>query len=346
MLKDFPRLFIEGYDEITGVTIVKQHKNLKEGSKSTVQWLRRLDVIQQDALFVESSHLRCDPRKRALHAPRSLRVTYSPAHLARARTQEHPQAQASSPSSMAAEDGEPAFVETSVSSVATEKLHDFPASEGAGDGSLNTPPRFRLFNRQRPVHEVLGGGQSADVILWRNKYVSAGILVGTTLAWILLEHSGFSLLTIVSDVLLILIAGLFVWANAATLFNKSPPRIPELHMSEDMVINFASSLRVEINKALAIAHDIALGKDLKVFLKVVAVLWGLSLVGGWFHFLTLIYICVVLSHSIPVIYERYEEQIDSYTKVAMDKAQTHYRTINEVVAKKLPKKSPKAKKLQ
>ena len=35
-----------------------------------------------------------------------------------------------------------------------------------------------------------------------------------------------------------------------------------------MVVNFASSLRLEINKALAVAHDIALGKDLKVFLKV------------------------------------------------------------------------------
>ena len=34
------------------------------------------------------------------------------------------------------------------------------------------------------------------------------------------------------------------------------------------MVNFASSLRLEINKALAVAHDIALGKDLKVFLKV------------------------------------------------------------------------------
>ncbi|MCO5580890.1 hypothetical protein L7F22_034762 [Adiantum nelumboides] len=328
----------------------RSRRNSSGGSSSSSQSGRSSHGRFPKKGFSQSSHLRCDPRKRAYtHA----RVTYSRAHLAPAHTQERPQAQASSPSSMATEDGEPAFVDTSVTSVAAEKLHDFPALEGAGDGSLNAPPRFRLFNRQRPVHEVLGGGQSADVILWRNKYASAGILVGTTLAWILLEHSGFSLLTIVSDVLLILIGGLFVWANAATLFNKrvpkfplSPPRIPELHMSEDMVINFASSLRVDINKALAIAHDIALGKDLKVFLKVVAVLWGLSLVGGWFHFLTLIYICVVFSHSIPVIYERYEEQIDSYTKVAMDKAQTHYRTLNEVVAKMLPKNSPKAKKLQ
>ncbi|MCO5561286.1 hypothetical protein L7F22_014907 [Adiantum nelumboides] len=53
MLEDFPRLFIEGYDQITGVTIIQHHIKLKEGSKPTVQWLRRLGVIQQDALLAE-----------------------------------------------------------------------------------------------------------------------------------------------------------------------------------------------------------------------------------------------------------------------------------------------------
>ncbi|MCO5585721.1 hypothetical protein L7F22_039657 [Adiantum nelumboides] len=38
-LEDFPRLFIEGYDQITGVTVVQYHIKLKEGSKPTVQWL-------------------------------------------------------------------------------------------------------------------------------------------------------------------------------------------------------------------------------------------------------------------------------------------------------------------
>ncbi|MCO5559407.1 hypothetical protein L7F22_013006 [Adiantum nelumboides] len=53
MLEDFPRLFIEGYDQITGVIVMQHHINLKEGSKPTVQWLRRLGVIQQDALLAE-----------------------------------------------------------------------------------------------------------------------------------------------------------------------------------------------------------------------------------------------------------------------------------------------------
>ncbi|KMS98661.1 hypothetical protein BVRB_3g069730 isoform A [Beta vulgaris subsp. vulgaris] len=34
----------------------------------------------------------------------------------------------------------------------------------------------RLFGRQEPVHKVLGGGNSADVLLWRNKKISAGVI--------------------------------------------------------------------------------------------------------------------------------------------------------------------------
>ncbi|MCO5587232.1 hypothetical protein L7F22_041179 [Adiantum nelumboides] len=53
MLEDFPRPFIEGYDQITGVTIMQHHIKLKEGIKPTVQRLRRLGVIQQHALLAE-----------------------------------------------------------------------------------------------------------------------------------------------------------------------------------------------------------------------------------------------------------------------------------------------------
>ncbi|MCO5569091.1 hypothetical protein L7F22_022798 [Adiantum nelumboides] len=51
MLEGYPRLFIDGYDQITGV--VQHHIKLKDGAKPVVQRLRRLGVIQQDALLSE-----------------------------------------------------------------------------------------------------------------------------------------------------------------------------------------------------------------------------------------------------------------------------------------------------
>jgi hypothetical protein len=50
--------------------------------------------------------------------------------------------------------------------------------------------------------------------------------------------------------------------------HRALPPLPELSLSEEFVIRTANSVRLELNKALAIAHDVALGKDFKLFLKV------------------------------------------------------------------------------
>lgn len=91
-----------------------------------------------------------------------------------------------------------------------------------------------------------------------------------------------------------------------------PPPLPDLHVYKEAANSLALALSVEINRVLVVAHDIALGKDFKQFLKVVAVLWGLSVVGGWFHFLTLLYLAIIAAHTIPVVYETYEDQIEHF----------------------------------
>ncbi|MCO5603742.1 hypothetical protein L7F22_057894 [Adiantum nelumboides] len=53
MLEGYRKLFIDGYDQITRVSVVQHHINLKDGAKPVVQRLRRLGVIQQDALLSE-----------------------------------------------------------------------------------------------------------------------------------------------------------------------------------------------------------------------------------------------------------------------------------------------------
>ena len=57
VLKKHASLFISDYTHITGVTAVKHHIHLKEGSKPVVQRLRRLGVVQQNALLSEVKRL-------------------------------------------------------------------------------------------------------------------------------------------------------------------------------------------------------------------------------------------------------------------------------------------------
>ncbi|CAN6977515.1 unnamed protein product [Brassica rapa subsp. trilocularis] len=45
----------------------------------------------------------------------------------------------------------------------------------------------KLFKRERTVHEILGGGIVADVMLWRKKNVSVGIATVTIGSWMVFE---------------------------------------------------------------------------------------------------------------------------------------------------------------
>ncbi|KAH7427388.1 hypothetical protein KP509_10G041900 [Ceratopteris richardii] len=185
---------------------------------------------------------------------------------------------------------------------------------------------------------------AADTILWRNKFLSAGLLVGATVVYLLLEHLGFTLLSILSNLLMVTLGVLFVWSFGADLLNRPPPPLPKLYISEDAANSLAFALREQVNKLLAVAKDIALGKDVKLFLKVIAILWGLSIVGGWFHFLTLVYLGFLVVHTIPIVYETYEDQIELYAKQGYEQAQKHYKKVDETVFSKIFNAFPKLKK--
>lgn len=226
-------------------------------------------------------------------------------------------------------------------------------SENSANGKMatSTSPAdkknpSRLFNKQKSVYEILGGGIVADVMLWRRRNASLGILVGAAVAWILFEKSGYTLLSLVANVLLLLVTILFVWATAAALISRPPPPLPELELSEDMVNGTAASIRSRINFLLTVAHDIALGKDPKLFLKVAVCLWLISTVGGWFDFLTLGYTSLVILLTIPALYEKYEDQVDRYADIAYNEFRKLFTQVNAHVISKIPKNFSKGKKMQ
>ncbi|XP_062189357.1 reticulon-like protein B2 [Phragmites australis] len=203
---------------------------------------------------------------------------------------------------------------------------------------------FRLFGREQPIHMVLGGGKPADVFLWRNRNISAGVLGGATAIWILFELLGYHLLTFVCHGLIFSLGVLFLWSNASSFINKSPPRIPEVIIPEDVIVNIALSTRYEINWAFANLRQIALGRDIKKFLMVIAGLWLLSVLGSCCNFLTLVYIVFVVLHTVPVLYEKYEDQIDSYGEKGWVEVKKQYAVFDAKVLSKVPRGPAKDKK--
>lgn len=236
----------------------------------------------------------------------------------------------------------------------TEEIHseDSSSSSDSEDEKKKTASSssslkakvYRLFGREKPIHKVLGGGKSADVFLWRNKKISTGVLGGATAIWALFELVEYHFLTLVCHGLILALAGSFLWSNASTFINKAPPRIPEVHIPEEPVLQIAAALRIEINRAIGILRGIALGKDLKKFLRLILGLWVLSILGSCCNFLTLVYLGFVLLHTVPVLYEKYEGQVDSFSEKATIKIKKTYAVFDEKVLSKIPKGPSKDKK--
>ncbi|CAL2228696.1 unnamed protein product [Prunus armeniaca] len=85
---------------------------------------------------------------------------------------------------------------------------------------------------------------------------------------------------------------LFLWSNASTFINKSPPRIPQVKIPEKPVLQIASAITIEINRAFVILREIASGKDLKQFLFIYAEMIGNVMIdarsiGKYYHFVQL-----------------------------------------------------------
>ncbi|KAH8492033.1 hypothetical protein Peur_071944 [Populus x canadensis] len=230
----------------------------------------------------------------------------------------------------------------------TEKIsgHDSSSSSDSDNEKFDAVKSkiFRLFGREKPVHKVLGGGKPADVFLWRNTKISAGVLGGATTVWVLFELLGYHLITLVCYLSIFSLAVLFLWSNTYNFLNKPPPKIPEVVLPEQCVREVASVLRIEINRGFAVLRDIASGRDLKKVLAVIAGLWVLSLIGSCINILSLLYISFVLLHTVPVLYEKHEDQVDAYSEKAWIEIKKQYAVFDEKYLSKIPKGALKGEK--
>ncbi|KAG5081586.1 hypothetical protein JHK86_005651 [Glycine max] len=154
----------------------------------------------------------------------------------------------------------------------------------------------RLFGRQKPVHHILGGGKSADVLLWRNKKISASVLSAATAIWVLFEWLNYNFITILFFVVALGMLGQFLWTNVSGLFSRKPSKVPRFVLPDDIFVNIATVVGAEVNRGLRFLQDVSCGGSLKQFLIVVVSLWAGAVIGSWCNFLTVMYIGVLLLH--------------------------------------------------
>ncbi|MBA0617387.1 hypothetical protein Godav_026840 [Gossypium davidsonii] len=170
------------------------------------------------------------------------------------------------------------------------KIHDHDSSSDSDHKNPSSPSSveakiYRVLGRERPVHHVLVVEKSADLLLWRNKKISAGVLGGATAIWepFLQVASALTLelnqaLKLLRDIasgrnpkkFLMIIAASWVlsivgsWCNFLTLFYIA---FLLLHMVpvfyekyEEKVDLFAEKAMVEIKKQYAVFNVKVLSK--------------------------------------------------------------------------------------
>ncbi|KAH7578454.1 hypothetical protein JRO89_XS01G0383800 [Xanthoceras sorbifolium] len=231
------------------------------------------------------------------------------------------------------------LVETIADNVPKQKSVSFFEEDKSVTSRFN-----RLFGRQKPVHHLLGGGKSADVLLWRNKKISASVLSGATAIWVLFEWLNYHFLTLVCFTLVLGLLAQFFWLNVSGLLNRSPSEVPRLVLPPELFAKIGIAVGDQVNQALGFLQDVACGGNLKQFLVVVASLWAAAVIGSCCNFLTVLYIGFVAAHTLPVLYEKNEDKVDSFLYNIFDQLQNHYRKLDSGFLSRIPKGRFKGKK--
>nr|CAD1841481.1 unnamed protein product [Ananas comosus var. bracteatus] len=230
------------------------------------------------------------------------------------------------------------IMESIADKIPRQKSVTFSEEENTVTAQMN-----KLFGRQKSVHKILGGGKPADVLLWRNKKISSSVLTTATAIWTLFEWLDYHFLTLVCLGLVVGMLIQFVWSNASGMLNRSS-EVPRVQLPNELFVNIAVFAGTQINKLLGYLQDVACGRNLKQFLIAVAGLWAAAIIGSWCNFLTVLYIGFISAHTLPVLYEKYEDQVDDFVYNLLGLLQSQYRKLDTSVLSKIPKGNLKSKK--
>ncbi|GMY18449.1 reticulon-like protein B14 [Fagus crenata] len=201
----------------------------------------------------------------------------------------------------------------------------------------------RLFGRERPLHAIFGGGKVADILLWREKKLSAAILTGFSIIWFLFEVVEYHFVTLLCHMLIIAMLIIFIWSNAAGIITWTPPNyILEIQISESTCRYLVRT----VNRFLYKFHEISSGKDFTHMFVAISSLWLLSIIGSYISSLNLLYIVFLCMQTLPVFYERYEEEVDYLATRGNRDLKKLYTKFDSNVLNKIPRGPVKNKKFK
>ncbi|XP_059354826.1 reticulon-1-like isoform X1 [Carassius carassius] len=182
-----------------------------------------------------------------------------------------------------------------------------------------------------------------ELLYWRNLKQS-GLVFGSLLL-LLFSLTQFSVVSVVAYLALAALSATIsfrIYKSVLQAVQKTDEGHPfkaylevEMSLSHDQMQKYAENAQCYINSTLRELRRLFLVQDLVDSLKFAVLMWLLTYVGALFNGLTLFIMAVVSMFSMPVVYEKYQAQIDQY--MALIRTQ-----VNSVVGK-IQEKIPGAK---
>ncbi|KAI3720065.1 hypothetical protein L6452_20975 [Arctium lappa] len=215
----------------------------------------------------------------------------------------------------------------------------YSSSEVEDSGNHNVPTG-RLFRRERPLHSVLGGGHVADLLLWRNKSLSAAILLAVTMIWFLFEVVEYNFISLICHISILVMLMVFITYTMAKFADWDLPDIHEITIQESAF----KWLYRRINWLLLRFYEISSGENFVDFFVVIVSLWITSVIGSYFSSLNLLFFCVVCLGTLPALYEQYEREVDHLISRGSKDAKKAFKKFDAEVLSKIPRGRVKEKK--
>ncbi|KAF3532494.1 hypothetical protein DY000_02043551 [Brassica cretica] len=118
--------------------------------------------------------------------------------------------------------------------------------------------------------------------------------------------------------------------------SSSQSGVPRLVLPKDFFAGVGVTVGTEVNRGLMFLQDLACRGSLKQFLMAAIGLWLAAMIGSCCSFLTVLYIGFVGAHTMPVLYERYEDEVDGFVDSLLMKFHSHYKKMDTGFLSRIP----------
>ncbi|XP_030414353.1 reticulon-1 isoform X2 [Gopherus evgoodei] len=189
-------------------------------------------------------------------------------------------------------------------------------------------------------------GTAIDLLYWRD-IKQTGIVFGSILL-LLFSLTQFSVVSVIAYLALAALSATIsfrIYKSVLQAVQKTDEGHPfkaylemEMSLSQDQIQKYTDCLQLYVNSTVRELRRLFLVQDLVDSLKFAVLMWLLTYVGALFNGLTLMIMAVVSMFTLPVVYDKYQAQIDQYLGLV----RTHINTVMAKIQAKIPGAKRKA----